>query len=86
MGAAEAAYVLPVAAALRNRGIAVEIYPDSVKLKKQFDYADRKAIPFLSVCGADEMASRSVLIKNLSSGEQRSFPLAALDGMIEFMA
>ena len=86
MGAAEAVYVLPVAAALRNRGIAVEIYPDSVKLKKQFDYADRKAIPFLSVCGADEMASRSVLIKNLSSGEQRSFPLTALDGMIEFMA
>ena len=27
------------------------------KLKKQFDYADHKCIPFFSITGADEMAS-----------------------------
>lgn len=86
MGVAETAYVLPVAAALRNRGLAVEIYPDSSKLKKQFDYADKKAIPFLSICGADEMSSHSVQIKDLSSGEQRSFPREAFDEMIEFIS
>ncbi|MBQ2525718.1 MAG: histidine--tRNA ligase, partial [Bacteroidales bacterium] len=44
-------YIIPVARALREAGLACEIYPDSTKLKKQFDYADRKAIPFLSITG-----------------------------------
>ena len=74
MGSAEAAYVLPVAAALRSEGIAVEVYPDSAKLKKQFDYADRKGIPFLSICGENEAASAQIRIKDLSSGTETVFP------------
>lgn len=86
MGTAEASYVLPVAAALRLKGVAVEVYPDSCKLKKQFDYADKKAIPFLSICGGDEMASKTVQIKNLSTGEQKSFDSADLDSILGFIA
>lgn len=74
MGSAEAAYVLLVAAALRSEGIAVEVYPDSAKLKKQFDYADRKGIPFLSICGENEAASAQIRIKDLSSGTETVFP------------
>ena len=85
MGAAEAGYILPVAAALRSEGIAVEIYPDSVKLKKQFDYADRKAIPFLSICGETEMASGQINIKNLSTGLQQSFSKDDLPGILAFL-
>ncbi len=85
MGAEEVRYVLPVAAALRSRGISVEIYPDSAKLKKQFDYADRKAIPFLSITGADEAAAGTVQIKNLASGEQRVFAKDDLDGIVCFL-
>ena len=44
MGPEEMKYILPVAKALRGRGVAVEVYPDATKLKKQFDYADRKTI------------------------------------------
>jgi len=86
MGADEVRYVLPVAAALRNAGVAVEIYPESSKLKKQFDYADRKAIPFLSITGADEAASATVQIKNLSSGEQKSFGKDDLAGIQAFLS
>lgn len=86
MGAEEVAYVLPVASALRERGLAVEVYPDASKLKKQFDYADRKAIPFLSICGGDEKASGLIQVKNLSSGEQKSFPKDNVDGILEFLA
>ena len=86
MGAAETAYVLPVAAALRSEGVSVEVYPDSSKLKKQFEYADRKAIPFLSICGADEAAADLVQIKNLSSGEQRSFSKEDVGSMLEFIS
>jgi len=86
MGAQEAAYALGVAQALREAGVAVEVYPDSAKLKKQFDYADRKAIPFLSINGETEMAAGTVQIKNLASGEQRSFARTDLAGILAFLA
>lgn len=73
MGSEELKYILPLSIKLRDEGVAVEIYPDQSKLKKQFDYADRKAIPFLSITGASEMEAGVVNIKNLSSGEQKSF-------------
>ena len=85
MGADEVRYLLPVASALRSEGVAVEIYPENTKLKKQFDYADRKAIPFLSITGADEAAAGKVQIKNLSSGEQRCFAKDDLGGMMAFL-
>ena len=82
MGSAEARWVVGIAAALRRRGISCEVYPDSVKLKKQFDYASRKGIPFLSICGESEMQGGMVNIKNLSSGEQLSFAADDMDGII----
>ncbi|MBQ6015648.1 MAG: histidine--tRNA ligase [Bacteroidales bacterium] len=85
MGEAEVKYLLPVASALRAKGVAVEIYPDSTKLKKQFDFADRKAIPFFSITGADEAAAGTVQIKNLASGEQRVFAKDDLDGILCFL-
>ena len=71
MGEAEVAYSLPIAAALRAAGIACEVYPDCKKLKNQFEYADRKGIPYLAIVGGDEIAEGVVTVKNLSTGEQR---------------
>ena len=86
MGREELAYVLPVSSALRCSGASVEIYPDTAKLKKQFDYCSRKGIRFISICGADELASGVIQIKNLDSGEQRSFPKEDLAGMLAFLS
>ena len=85
MGAEEVRYILPLAAKLRERGIAVEVYPDSCKLKKQFDYADRKSIGFLSITGGDEMASAVVNVKDLASGEQKTFPIGDVDALADFI-
>ena len=85
MGKEEVAYVLPIAASLRSKGVSAEIYPDSAKLRKQFEYCERKGIRFISVCGADEASSASVQLKNLATGEQRSFPRTDLDLMVEFL-
>ena len=74
MGEKEIAYTLPVAAGLRAAGVACEVYPDNTKLKKQFEYADRKGIPFLAIIGDQEMDQGTVTLKNLASGEQRSVP------------
>ena len=72
MGEAEVAWLLPVAASLRKRGIRCEIYPEAAKLRKQFEYADRKGIRYLAIVGGDEVAAGRVTLKNLSTGEQRS--------------
>ncbi|MCE7060462.1 histidine--tRNA ligase [Dyadobacter sp. CY343] len=56
---------------LRKAGINAEIYPDSVKLKKQLDYADRKSIPYVILIGSDEMQSGMLTLKNMKSGEQQ---------------
>lgn len=85
MGAEELKYVLPVASALRDAGVAVEIYPDAAKLKKQFDYADHKGIPFLSINGGNEVEAGVIQIKNLSSGEQKSFSINDIQSMLEFL-
>lgn len=85
MDAASAAYVLPIASALRAKGIATEVYPDSVKLKKQFDYADKKGIPFISICGSREAAEGKVNVKNLASGEEKTFDKGDVEGIICFL-
>jgi histidyl-tRNA synthetase len=85
MGSRELLYVLPVARALRERGVSVEVYPDSAKLKKQFDYADRKSIPFLSIDGESEMEADTVQLKNLSTGEQKAFAKDDFDGILAFL-
>lgn len=72
MGREEVKALLPLAASLRNAGINCEIYADSVKLKKQFDYADRKGIPFMIIIGESEVASHTANVKNLSTGEQKT--------------
>lgn len=70
MGPAEVGYSLPLLSALRAQGINCEIYPDNTKLKKQFDYASKKQIPFFAIVGEQEVLEGVVNIKNLATGEQ----------------
>jgi len=78
-------YMLPIAKSLRDRGISCEIYPDTTKLKKQFDYAEKKCIPFISINGSNEMQQGTINIKNLSSGEQRQILSSDIDAIISFL-
>ena len=82
MGEREVAYTIPVAASLRDAGIACEIYPDNTKLKKQFEYADRRGIPYLAIVGDQEMAEGTVMLKNLASGEQKPVAKEALADLL----
>ena len=86
MGAEELRYVLPLARTLRERGVSVEVWPDAGKLKKQFDYAARKNIPFISINGTNEIAAGTVNVKNLITGEQKAFPAADPDALLAFLA
>lgn len=69
-GEKEAFYSMKAIAKLRNFGIKVELYPDQVKVGKQFQYADKRGIPFAVVVGETEMNEGKFALKNLISGEQ----------------
>ncbi len=86
MGQEELRYVLPLAKALREAGVAVEVYPEAAKLKKQFDYAQKKAIPFISINGSTEIEGGTVNVKNLETGEQKAFELSDISGILGFIA
>lgn len=71
-GEAEAVASLKLAKDLRAAGVAAEVYPDSVKMKKQMGYADAGSIPFVAMIGESELAEGKVAVKNMASGEQAS--------------
>jgi len=55
-----------IAAALRSRGIAVEVAAKAEKFGKQIKYADRRGIPFVWFTGTDGTHE----VKDIRSGEQ----------------
>ena len=70
-GEAELIYCIGIVSKLRALGINAEVYPDVVKkIAKQFEYADKKQIPFVAVVGSNEMAKNTVMLKNMASGTQ----------------
>jgi len=69
-GEKEAFYALEAITKLRASNIKVELYPDSVKVGKQFMYADKRQIPFAVIVGETEMNEGKYALKNLISGEQ----------------
>lgn len=79
-GAKEAAHCLQLAAAIRKAGISAEVYPDSVKMKKQMSYANAHHVPFVALVGETEMAEGKVALKNMETGEQQSL---TIDEVIE---
>lgn len=66
-------YGLKVLSTLRHSGIASEIYPDTVKINKQLDYANRKSIPYTLVIGSDEVKSGVITFKDMKKGEQSKY-------------
>ena len=69
-GEKETAFCMPIAARLREEGIRTEVFPDSVKMKKQMSYANAKSIPFVALVGENEMNEGKVTLKNMTTGEQ----------------
>lgn len=74
LGAAEATASMKLAKELRSEGIAVEVYPDTAKLKKQLSWADVHSIPYVAIIGDSELADGSVTLKNMVDGEQQTVP------------
>lgn len=78
-GANEVAYCMSAARKLRNAGISVEIYPDPAKVKKQFEYANKRNIRFMVIAGEAEMQNHQLSVKNMETGEQLTIPFDSLE-------
>jgi histidyl-tRNA synthetase len=73
------AHALQLAASLRQNGICTEVYPDAgKKLGKQFEYANKKLIPFVCTVGTNEMNSGVYPLKNMLTGVQAQVNLSEL--------
>jgi len=59
-----------LAAQLRSAKLNVMVYPEPVKLQKQFKFADRMKMKIALTVGPDEAANAQVAVKNLVNGEQ----------------
>ena len=70
-GETEAMHCLKLLRQVREAGIAAELYPDAVKMAKQFKYADDKGIPYVAIIGGNEITAGTVAVKDMKSGEQR---------------
>ncbi len=81
-GDKETAYCLPIVNKARQAGIQVEMYPDSVKMKKQMTYANAKQIAFVAMAGETEIAEGKVMLKNMVTGEQK---MVSPDELIEIV-
>lgn len=74
-GEKEASESLKLIKDLREKGISAELYPDQAKIKKQMGYADSLKVPFVAIIGETELQEGMVVIKDMSTGQQRRMPL-----------
>lgn len=72
------AHGLALLSELRKGGISAEIFPDLSKIKKQFNYADKKQIPSVIVVGTEEMQKQQYTFKDMKSGDQQLLPLEGI--------
>lgn len=71
-GEAEAMHCLKLLRTVREAGFAAELYPDPVKMAKQFKYADDKGIAYVAIIGENELKQGIVTVKDMKTGEQKA--------------
>ena len=81
-GEAEAVSAYQWVTKLVGQGIRAELYPDAAKLKKQFDFADKKGIVHMAMLGTNEMGAEAIPVKDLSTGEQESMTLKQIVALL----
>ncbi len=75
-----------LASQLRQAGMNVLVYPEPVKLQKQFKFADKMKINVVITIGPEEAANGRVAIKNLVTGEQVDVKReTVVDGIRKFL-
>jgi histidyl-tRNA synthetase len=69
---------LSMANELRKAGVPTEVYPDVAKIKKSFEFADKKKIAFVAVIGEEELKVGKANVKNMKNGEQNLLSISEM--------
>ena len=75
-GKKESVFCLALLKQFRENGISSELYPDSVKIKKQMNYADKRGVEFVVLVGEDEMNSGNITVKDMQLGNQQEISVS----------
>lgn len=70
-GEKEALFATKTIKKLRELNIKSELYPEEAKIKKQLNYADKRAILLVVLIGSKELENNTYTIKNMKTGEQQ---------------
>ena len=82
MDEAALAYLLPLATKLRAAGIRCEIEHRGGSMSKQMKRADKLRARAAVIAGSNEIASNTVMVKDLAQGTQSQIPVADLEPRI----
>ena len=78
MDESQVEYALETAAKLREAGINTDVFLEDKKLKAKFKYADKLHIPYVAVIGEEEMKNNTVTLKDMTTGEQKTFTISEI--------
>ncbi|MCL2413451.1 MAG: His/Gly/Thr/Pro-type tRNA ligase C-terminal domain-containing protein, partial [Bacteroidales bacterium] len=81
-GRTETRVILPILRSLREKNIACELYPDTAKMQKQFNYANNNGIPYVAIIGEDEVKTNTITIKNMQNGQQEKMSVEQLTTLL----
>jgi histidyl-tRNA synthetase len=77
MGNSAVPFAVSVAGALRDENIPTVAYLDAEKkFKNQIEYADKIMAKFSMIIGEDEVKSKQISVKNMSTGDQQKLSVA----------
>lgn len=72
-----------IIASLRSRGVACMLYPDTVKMAKQMNYANAEGIPYVVIIGEKELEEGKAVVKNMETGIQETYGIEELENESE---
>ncbi|MBQ2247126.1 MAG: histidine--tRNA ligase [Tidjanibacter sp.] len=81
-GGEERKTALKVLKSLRAAGISSDIYPEAAKMKKQMEYANKRAIPYVIIIGESEAAEGVATVKNMAEGTQEKVAFGELTALL----
>ena len=81
LGEEEALKSFELAQKLRKKGFKTEVYPESSKLKKQLNYADKRNVKNVIIIGQEEFLKSEFTLKNMQTGQQETHSFTEIENI-----
>ena len=81
LGEEEALKSFELAQKLRKKSFKTEVYPESSKLKKQLNYADKRNVKNVIIIGQEEFLKSEFTLKNMQTGQQETHNFTEIENI-----